>query len=90
MKPFCLDNSCPYNPDVPKANHDYISTTEAGEILGISRQRVLKLVQQGRLKSIKVANVYLIKKSDLADVKDRKPGRPPAVKTSKATKTKKK
>ena len=61
---------------MPKANHDYISTTEAGKILGISRQRVLKLVQQGRLKSIKVANVYLIKKSDLADVKDRKPGRP--------------
>ena len=61
---------------VPKAKHDYISTTEAGEILGISRQRVLKLVQQGRLKAIKVANVYLIKKHDLADVKDRKPGRP--------------
>ena len=61
---------------MPKAKHDYISTTEAGEILGISRQRVLKLVQDGRLKAIKVANVYLIKKRDLADVKDRKPGRP--------------
>jgi excisionase family DNA binding protein len=48
--------------------------------LGISRQRVLKLVQEGRLKAIKVANVYLIKKSDLADVKDRKPGRPTAKK----------
>ena len=34
------------------------------------------VVQDGRLKAIKVANVYLIKKSDLADVKDRKPGRP--------------
>ena len=61
---------------MPKAKHDYISTTEAGEILGISRQRVLKLVQDGRLKAIKVANVYLIKKADLADVKDRRPGRP--------------
>lgn len=61
---------------MPKAKHDYISTTEAGEILGISRQRVLKLVQEGRLKAIKVANVYLIKKRDLVDVKDRKPGRP--------------
>jgi excisionase family DNA binding protein len=44
--------------------------------LGISRQRVLKLVQDGRLKAIKVANVYLIKKRDLADVEDRRPGRP--------------
>ena len=73
---FCADNRFPYNSGVPKATHDYISTTEAGEILGISRQRVLKLVQEGRLKAIKVANVYLIKKRDLADVKDRKPGRP--------------
>lgn len=28
------------------------------------------------MKAMKVANVYLIKKRDLADVKDRKPGRP--------------
>jgi excisionase family DNA binding protein len=75
-KTFCSDNRFPYNFAVPKATHDYISTTEAGEILGISRQRVLKFVQDGRLKAIKVANVYLIKKRDLADVKDRKPGRP--------------
>jgi excisionase family DNA binding protein len=75
-KMFCADNRFPYNFVVPKATHDYISTTEAGKILGISRQRVLKLVQEGRLKAIKVANVYLIKKRDLADVKDRKPGRP--------------
>lgn len=75
-KMFCADNRFPYNSRVPKAKHDYISTTEAGEILGISRQRVLKLVQDGRLKAIKVANVYLIKKADLADVKDRRPGRP--------------
>ena len=82
---FCADNRFPYNSRVPKAKHDYISTTEAGEILGISRQRVLKLVQQGRLKSIKVANVYLIKKSDLEDVKDRKPGRPAKKKSHKLT-----
>ncbi len=44
---------------MPKATHDYISTTEAGEILGISRQRVLKLVQDGRLKAIKVAMTSL-------------------------------
>jgi excisionase family DNA binding protein len=71
---------------VPKAEHDYISTTEAAEILGISRQRVLTLVQDGRLKAIKVANVYLIKKADLADVKDRKPGRPSKGQGGKRTK----
>jgi excisionase family DNA binding protein len=62
---------------VPKANHDYISSPEAAEILGVSRQRVLQLIHQKRLKATKVASVYLIKKSDLEKIEARKPGRPP-------------
>ncbi|MFY9619452.1 MAG: helix-turn-helix domain-containing protein [Pyrinomonadaceae bacterium] len=67
---------CPYNPGVAKANHDYISTPEAAKILGVSRQRVLQLIHQKRLKATKVASVYLIKKSDLTNIEARKPGRP--------------
>jgi len=61
---------------VAEANHDYISTPEAAKILGVSRQRVLQLIHQKRLKATKVASVYLIKKSDLANIEVRKPGRP--------------
>jgi len=72
---------CPYNPAVPKANHDFISVPEAAKILGLSRQRVLQLVQQKRLKAIMVASVYVIKKTDLANIEERKPGRPAKKKT---------
>jgi excisionase family DNA binding protein len=79
---FARQEVYPYNPAVPKANHDYISTPEAAEILGVSRQRVLQLIHQKRLKATKVASVYLIKKSDLANIEARKPGRPPKKKRS--------
>lgn len=55
----------------------YISTSEAAEILGITRQRVLQLIEHGRLAAKKFANVYMILKSDLSAVEERKPGRPP-------------
>jgi excisionase family DNA binding protein len=61
---------------VAKIEDTHVSTSEAAEILGVTRQRVLQVIQQGSLKATRLANVYLIKKSDLADVKDRKPGRP--------------
>jgi excisionase family DNA binding protein len=73
---FARQEVYPYNPAVTKASHDYISTPEAAEILGVSRQRVLQLIHQKRLKATKVASVYLIKKSDLANIEARKPGRP--------------
>ena len=73
---FRIDKRFAYNPRVAKANHDYISTPEAAEILGVSRQRVLQLIHQKRLKATKVASVYLIKKSDLENIEARKPGRP--------------
>jgi len=73
---FWIDKRFAYNPRVAKANHDYVSTPEAAKILGVSRQRVLQLIHQKRLKAIKVASVYLIKKSDLANIEARKPGRP--------------
>jgi excisionase family DNA binding protein len=81
---FLLDKEIrSYNPAVPKAPHDYISAPEAAEILGVSRQRVLQLIQQKRLKATMVGSVYLIKKADLANIEARKPGRPPKKKSSK-------
>jgi excisionase family DNA binding protein len=75
---------------VAKIEDTHVSTSEAAEILGISRQRVLQLIQQGSLKATKLASVYLIKKSDLSAMKERKPGRPPTSTASKATKARKK
>jgi excisionase family DNA binding protein len=74
---------------VPKTrHHDYISAPESAKILGVSRQRVLQLIKQKRLKATMVGSVYLIKKADLANIEAGKPGRPLAPKASKATKAK--
>ena len=62
------------------ANEEYISTTEAAEQLGITRQRVLQLIEGGRLDAKKFASVYMIHRASLANVEDRKPGRPPKAK----------
>jgi len=75
---------------VPKANHDFISAPEAARILGVSRQRVLQLIQQKRLKATMIGSVYLIRKADLSNIEARKPGRPRKTTASKAKKAKKK
>ena len=59
-----------------KSIEEYISVSEAAEILSISRQRVLQLIEAGRLKARKVGNTYIIARSALQAVEDRKPGRP--------------
>jgi excisionase family DNA binding protein len=55
----------------------YISTTDAAEKLGITRQRVLQLIESGRLPASLFANVYMIREADLKLIADRPPGRPP-------------
>ncbi len=57
-------------------SEDYVSTSDAATALGITRQRVLQLIKHDRLKAEKFANVYMIRRSDLAAVEDRSPGRP--------------
>ncbi len=59
---------------------EYISTNDAAQHLGITRQRVLQLIKHDRLKAEKFANVYMIRRTDLAAVEDRPQGRPPLVK----------
>jgi excisionase family DNA binding protein len=67
---------------------DYVSTNDAADALGISRQRVLQLIKTGRLKAEKFANVYMIHRPDLSAVEDRPQGRPkntPATTNKRAT-----
>jgi excisionase family DNA binding protein len=56
---------------------DFLSTNDAAERLGVSRQRVLQLIEAGRLPAMKFANVYMIRTDDLKQVEDRPQGRPP-------------
>ena len=65
------------------STEDYISTTDAADRLGITRQRVLQLIEAGRLPAKLFANVYIIRTSDLSLVEERTPGRPPKAKMAK-------
>lgn len=42
-----------------------ISTTQAAERLGISRQAVLKRIKTGSLKAVRVGHSYIIKEKDI-------------------------
>jgi excisionase family DNA binding protein len=65
----------------------YISTTDAADRLGITRQRVLQLIEAGRLPASLFANVYMIRESDLKLVEGRVPGRPPKPSSTEKTAT---
>jgi len=54
----------------------YLTTDEAGEILGVSGRRVRALINVGRLPAHKFGKAWMIDKKDLQKVAVRKPGRP--------------
>lgn len=55
-----------------------LSTVEVAERLGVTRQRVLELINEKRLAAIKVGRNYVVRAADLATVERRRgPGRPP-------------
>lgn len=60
----------------------YITTNEAAGVLGVTRQRVLQLIQDGRLKAEKFANVYMIRRGDLDHIEEKPMGRPPKSKAN--------
>lgn len=60
---------------------DFVSVNEAAEIKGVSRQRILQYINDGRLPAQKFADVYMIRRQDLDAVELKSPGRPPKVKT---------
>lgn len=61
---------------------DYITTNEAADALGVTRQRVLQLIQDGRLRAEKFANVYMIRPADLSNIEEKPMGRPPKAKAA--------
>lgn len=65
---------------------NYITTNEAADVLGVTRQRVLQLIQDGRLKAEKFANVYMIRRGDLDRIEEKPMGRPPKAAKEKAAK----
>jgi len=65
-----------YTADMAQSDEEYLSVSETAEILGISRQRVLQLIEAGRLEARKVGNSYIIARLALRAVEGRKPGRP--------------
>lgn len=67
---------------------DYISTNDAAGALGVTRQRVLQLIQDGRLKAEKFASVYMIRRGDLDRIEARPMGRPPKSRTGGAATSK--
>ena len=48
-------------------DNQYLSVTQAAAALGISRQRVLVLVAEGRLPAVKVGSYWMIQANDLAE-----------------------
>jgi len=56
-----------------------LTTAQAATILQISRSRILKLIEAGRLPAKKLGRDWLIRLEDLELVKVRRPGRPRAV-----------
>lgn len=53
-----------------------LTTAEAGAELGVSRSRVLVLIDKGRLPATRLGNQWVINRSDLSKVRVRKTGRP--------------
>jgi excisionase family DNA binding protein len=54
-----------------------LTTSQAAELLYVSRRRVEALINAGRLPAQKIGRDWLIRPEDLELVKVRKPGRPP-------------
>jgi excisionase family DNA binding protein len=69
---------------------DYVSVNEAAEIKGVTRQRILQYINDGRLPAQKFADVYMIRRQDLDAIELKSPGRPPKAKTEKVSKASKK
>jgi excisionase family DNA binding protein len=57
-----------------------LTTKQAAVKLHVTRRRVLALISSGRLPAKKVGRDWTIAEKAIALIKDRKPGRPAAVK----------
>ena len=71
-------------------SREFVSVNEAAEIKGVTRQRILQYINDGRLPAQKFADVYMIRRQDLDAVKLKSPGRPPKTKAEAGSKAGKK
>ncbi|HEU0047187.1 MAG TPA: excisionase family DNA-binding protein [Nitrososphaera sp.] len=55
----------------------YVTVTEAAELRGVTRQAILLLIANGRLKAVKVGNQYLLERKEVLKFKGHAGGRPP-------------
>lgn len=62
---------------------DLVTVKDAAEALQVTIGRIHQLIKAGRLPAVKLGFQYVIKKSDLLKIQDRKPGRPPGRSQSK-------
>jgi excisionase family DNA binding protein len=67
-----------------------LTTKETADRLGVSVRRVHQFIEESRLPAEKMGRDYFIKEEDLKLLEDRKPGRPPKVKTEASSKAGKK
>lgn len=65
---------------------DYVSVNEAAKIKGVTRQRILQYIKDGRLPAQKFADVYMIDRWDLDAMELKPPGRPRKGQDEKASK----
>ncbi len=59
------------------AKPSLISSAQAAKELGVSHRRVQQLITAGRLSAQKIGRNYVVERSGLAEVRERKIGRPP-------------
>jgi excisionase family DNA binding protein len=69
---------------------NYVSVNEAAAIKGVTRQRILQYINDGRLPAQKFADVYMIRRQDLDAVELKSPGRPPKAESETGSKAREK
>jgi excisionase family DNA binding protein len=57
-------------------NHEFVTVTEAAELLGVNRQRVHYLLKIGRLPKRRVGPIYLIPRKAVLEFERQPRGRP--------------
>src|SRR5262245_28055747 len=67
----------------------FLSTKQAGEILGVDASRIRQMILREQLPAQKMGRDWFVEEKDLALVADRKPGRPPLTEEEKAARAKK-
>ena len=59
-----------------ESRKEFVTTTEAAEILGVHRSRIFPLIRSGRIDAQKYGPMWLIRLSSLDNVRERRAGYP--------------